>query len=99
MGPNTRTSSRYWRIKETDVVGLCDGVFDLLHYGHVLHLQNCKKLCDVLIVYVANDIFARRKGKDRPIVGERARLAMVYSLRCVDHALINDGSVESVNDF
>ncbi len=79
-------------------VGMCDGVFDLLHTGHIKHLTNCRKLCDYLVVAVADDKFVRnKKGKDRPIIGEDDRLLALRALRVVDEAFICDGTVASIN--
>ena len=81
-------------------VGLCDGSFDLLHPGHVKHLRNCAKLCDKLVVAVADDESVRaRKGKDRPIHGEDNRLLMINELKCVNLAFLCDGSVGVVNEI
>lgn len=56
-----------------------------------------RMMCDFLIVAIADDTFARKKGEGRPIVGEADRLFSVQSLRCVDHAFICNGSVDAVN--
>ena len=46
-------------------VGLCHGVFDLLHLGHINHFKECKKNCDYLIVSLTADKFIK-KGIGRP---------------------------------
>ena len=38
---------------------LANGVFDLLHYGHVLHLQQARKMADKLVVSITADAFVR----------------------------------------
>jgi len=44
-------------------VGLCHGGYDLLHPGHIKHLQSAKKFCDVLFVSITSDKFVtKRKG-------------------------------------
>ena len=56
---------------------------DILHYGHVLHLQNCRALCDKLIVGVLTDEAIMEK-KQKPIIGLRDRMEMVELLPYVD---------------
>lgn len=63
-----------------------NGVFDLLHYGHVSILKKAKKLGDILILGINTDESVKRlKGKNRPILGERERASIVASLDCVDY--------------
>ena len=80
-------------------IGLCDGVFDLMHVGHIRHLNECKKHCDFLIVAVADDTYAQTKGEDRPYINQEERLYSIKSLECVDLAILCDGSVNIVNQF
>jgi D-beta-D-heptose 7-phosphate kinase/D-beta-D-heptose 1-phosphate adenosyltransferase len=66
-----------------------NGVFDILHAGHVQLLQRAKRLGDVLIVGVNSDASVRRlKGEARPINHEVDRLALVAALDPVDHAIL-----------
>jgi D-beta-D-heptose 7-phosphate kinase / D-beta-D-heptose 1-phosphate adenosyltransferase len=68
-----------------------NGVFDILHAGHVHFLRQAKSLGDVLVVGVNSDQSARRlKGKNRPINSERDRLALVAALDSVDHVAVFD---------
>ncbi|PKL69487.1 MAG: FAD synthase [Methanomicrobiales archaeon HGW-Methanomicrobiales-1] len=64
------------------------GTFDLLHPGHIYYLEESKKLGDELWVIVARDMNV--KHKPRPIIPEEQRLAMIASLRPVDHAILGD---------
>lgn len=66
---------------------MASGVFDILHPGHVLFLQEAKKLGDELIVVVARDSTAE-KLKHRPIMREEDRRFMVGSLKPVDRAVL-----------
>jgi D-beta-D-heptose 7-phosphate kinase/D-beta-D-heptose 1-phosphate adenosyltransferase len=69
-----------------------NGVFDILHAGHVQFLRAARELGDVLIVGVNSDHSARLlKGEGRPVTGERDRAALVAALDPVDHVLIFDG--------
>lgn len=68
-----------------------NGVFDILHAGHVELLRAAKALGDVLVVGINTDRSARRlKGERRPINSEEDRLALVAALDVVDHALLFD---------
>jgi D-beta-D-heptose 7-phosphate kinase/D-beta-D-heptose 1-phosphate adenosyltransferase len=68
-----------------------NGVFDILHAGHMQFLQQARALGDVLIVGVNSDNSARRlKGKGRPINSERDRMALVAALDMVDHVVLFD---------
>lgn len=61
------------------------GTFDLLHYGHIAHLERCKTYGDYLIAGVTCDAaVAARKGDDRPIIPLEQRMVMVGSLKMVD---------------
>ena len=64
-------------------VVLACGVFDLFHYGHLLHLQAARKLGDVLIVTVTADE-AVNKGPGRPLFKVHQRMAIIRALAIVD---------------
>ena len=66
-------------------VGFTNGVFDLLHPGHVHLLEQARAACDHLIVGVNSDASVRRlKGKGRPVQPEAARAAVLASHASVD---------------
>ena len=67
-----------------------NGVFDLLHPGHVRYLAEARALGDLLIVGINADASVRRlqKGPDRPINPEWERAEVVVALACVDAAVI-----------
>ena len=69
-----------------------NGVFDLLHPGHVRYLQEARQLGDALIVAVNSDRSARalEKGADRPINGDAERAEVLAALNCVDAVVIFD---------
>ena len=70
-------------------IALANGVFDLLHVGHLRYLQGAAQEADVLVVAVNDDAAVRRlKGDDRPIVGEQERAELVDALRGVDYVTL-----------
>ncbi len=72
-------------------IGLCLGCFDLLHPGHMKHLESARKLCDYLIVAVTADKFIiSRKGSERPIFSEHLRAYMLASMEIVDCVVIQN---------
>jgi len=68
-----------------------NGVFDILHAGHVQFLRQAKALGDILVVGINSDASVRRlKGPGRPIISERDRMALVAALDMVDHVVLFD---------
>lgn len=68
-----------------------NGVFDLLHPGHVRYLSEARRLGDVLIVGLNGDRSVRaNKGPDRPLTPEHERAELLGSLACVDAVVLFD---------
>src|SRR3989338_2526610 len=68
-----------------------NGVFDILHLGHVRYLEEAKKLGDVLIVGINSDKSVKQiKGDKRPINDEISRIAVLAALESVDYAFLFD---------
>jgi rfaE bifunctional protein nucleotidyltransferase chain/domain len=68
-----------------------NGIFDLLHVGHVRYLKAARAEGDILIVGINSDASARKlKGEGRPILTERARAALVAALADVDYVIVFD---------
>jgi D-beta-D-heptose 7-phosphate kinase/D-beta-D-heptose 1-phosphate adenosyltransferase len=77
-----------WRA-EDQRIGFTNGVFDLLHPGHIKVLAQARAACDRLVVGLNSDASVRRlKGKDRPIQSERARAEVLAGLEAVDLIII-----------
>jgi rfaE bifunctional protein nucleotidyltransferase chain/domain len=77
-----------WRATGERIV-FTNGVFDLLHRGHVEYLEEARALGQRLVVGINSDTSVQRlKGPERPIVGEEDRRALVAALRCVDLAVL-----------
>jgi len=76
---------------EAKTVVFTNGVFDLLHPGHVRYLREARRLGDALIVGVNSDRSVRaNKGQDRPLTPEAERAEIIVALECVDGAVIFD---------
>ena len=68
-----------------------NGVFDLLHVGHVRYLQAARAEGDVLVVGVNSNRSTRTlKGEGRPILTEQARATLVAALAAVDYVVLFD---------
>jgi rfaE bifunctional protein nucleotidyltransferase chain/domain len=69
-----------------------NGVFDMLHRGHVTYLAQARALGAALLVAVNTDASARRlgKGPDRPLNREMDRALVVAHLQSVDHVVLFD---------
>ena len=95
---NTRTKlvslkkALVWRDDQAGPVVFTNGVFDLLHPGHVELLEAARREGAVLIVGVNSDASARRlgKGPDRPLNDAAARSRVLAGLAAVDSVVIFD---------
>jgi len=69
-----------------------NGVFDVLHRGHVSYLQQARALGAALLVAVNSDASARQlgKGPDRPLNREIDRALVIAALQAVDHVVLFD---------
>lgn len=69
-----------------------NGVFDILHRGHVAYLESSRALGDALIVGLNTDASARRldKGVGRPLNSEENRALVLAALECVDAVCLFD---------
>lgn len=75
----------------------CHGVFDLLHPGHIRHLEAAKNRGDILVVTLTRDVHVN-KGPGRPVFSEQLRAESIAALGCVDYVAINDAptAVEAI---
>ena len=73
------------------IVVFTNGVFDLLHLGHIRYLQDARREGDALVVGVNSDRSVKViKGPERPINTERERAEVVAALGCVDAVVVFD---------
>lgn len=71
-----------------EVVVMCHGCFDIVHPGHVRHLQQAAKLGDRLLVTITGDSLIE-KGTGRPLIPQELRAENLAALDCVDWVAIN----------
>ncbi len=87
---DARTRLGIWRAAGERIV-FTNGVYDLLHRGHVEYLEEARALGDRLVVGVNSDASVRRlKGPTRPIVPQDDRAGLIAALACVDLAVVFD---------
>ena len=68
-----------------------NGVFDILHVGHVRYLAEARALGDALVVAINSDRSVRElKGDDRPLMTENERAEILAALRAVDYVTVFD---------
>ncbi len=81
-----------WRERQRGPVVFTNGVFDLLHVGHVTLLEAARAEGGALVVGVNSDASVRRLGKaaDRPIVPGQDRARLLAALACVDCVVLFD---------
>ncbi|MDB2559783.1 PfkB family carbohydrate kinase [Amylibacter sp.] len=93
MEKNTQNSEKY-------KVGLCHGVFDIIHAGHIEHLKFAKSMVDHLIVSITADEYVN-KGPGRPTQTSNRRSSVLESLKFVDEVYVNTNStsIEVIKKF
>src|SRR3984957_4492898 len=69
----------------------CHGCFDIVHPGHIHHLQFARSLGDILVVSVSADSHVN-KGVDRPLIPDELRAQSLAALECVDWVYVNPDS-------
>ena len=77
--------------KQNKKVVFTNGVFDILHVGHLTYLEEAKSFGDILVVGINSDSSVKvNKGDKRPINSEQDRAKMILGLKPVDYAVIFD---------
>lgn len=75
---------------EGKTIALCHGVFDLVHPGHIIHLEQAKEMADVLVVSITSAQYVR-KGPGRPYFDNEMRMKFLAALECVDYVMLSEG--------
>ena len=81
-------------------VGLCHGVFDIVHLGHINHFKKAKSLCDYLVVSITKDKFIK-KGLKQPLFDENQRLEYLKSLKIINEVYLckSESAEDSIKKF
>ena len=85
-----------WRAQGKTIVWT-NGIFDLLHAGHIRSLRDAKAFGDVLVVGINSDASARKfKGPGRPLMCQEDRAEVLSALEMVDYVVVFDETEPSV---
>lgn len=76
--------------KQGKTIALCHGVFDLVHPGHIIHLEQAKEMADVLVVSITAAQYVR-KGPGRPYFDDEMRMKFLAALECIDYVMLSEG--------
>lgn len=83
-----KEASNRWRKRGKRVV-FTNGIFDVLHRGHIDLFEKAKSYGDILVVGLNSDVSTRRlKGSPRPINRQADRIRVLSALRPVDHICV-----------
>lgn len=89
------SKTEYLKIKnklrnEQKKVVLCHGVFDLVHPGHIIHIEQAKKMGDILVVSITSEKYVR-KGPGRPYFNDETRLRFLEAIEYIDYVMLSEG--------
>ena len=75
--------------KQNKIIVTTNGVFDILHLGHIKYLEKAKKLGDILIVAINSDSSVKQiKGPERPINNQETRAETLAALEFINYIII-----------
>lgn len=81
------------------VIGITCSTFDLLHTGHIIMLEECKKYCDYLICALQNDPTLDRPEKNKPIQSIVERYLQLDAVKYVDKIIPYNTELELIEIF
>jgi D-glycero-beta-D-manno-heptose 1-phosphate adenylyltransferase len=86
--PSLKTQMSVWKGEGKKVV-FTNGVFDLLHIGHITYMAKAAELGDKLIIGLNSDVSVKRiKGEDRPVNDQNSRAMLLAALFFVDAVVV-----------
>jgi D-beta-D-heptose 7-phosphate kinase/D-beta-D-heptose 1-phosphate adenosyltransferase len=99
--PHLQAQIKWWKLINK-TIAFTNGVFDLLHEGHIKLLSQAASFADVLIVGVNSDASVKRlKGNNRPLNNQQSRALLLASLIMVDAVIIfeEDTPLQLINNI
>lgn len=99
--PEIIKQTKRWRLN-SKTIAFTNGVFDILHEGHIALLSKAATFADILIVGVNSDASVKRlKGESRPVSNQESRALILASLIMVDAVIIfdEDTPLELINQL
>ena len=85
----TLSEFKQWKSSFSGKTVVTNGVFDLLHPGHMEYLEEASELGDALIIALNSDASVKAlKDPRRPIISENERAYMLASLQCVSKVIL-----------
>ena len=88
--------NNFKKFNNKKIIGMCHGVFDIIHSGHIEYFKEAKKMCDTLIVSVTNDNFVN-KSKYQPYNKIKKRLNVLSSISFIDYLIVSDAETAIKN--
>lgn len=85
--------------KNKKIIGITCSTFDLLHTGHILMLEECKKYCTYLICALQNDPTIDRPEKNKPVQSIFERFIQLDSVKYVDKIIPYNTEEDLINIF
>ena len=82
-------SNRKKFITQKKTIGMIHGVFDIIHYGHILYFKEAKSKVDYLIISITSDKFVN-KGPGKPIFNLQKRIEVLKSIKYIDEVIVSD---------
>ena len=82
-------SNRKKFITQKKTIGMIHGVFDIIHYGHILYFKEAKSKVDYLIISITSDKFVN-KGPGKPIFNLKKRIEVLKSIKYIDEVIVSD---------
>ena len=76
-------------IAQKKTIGMIHGVFDIIHYGHILYFKEAKSKVDYLIISITSDKFVN-KGPGKPIFNLKKRIEVLKSIKYIDEVIVSD---------
>src|SRR3954469_12273804 len=99
--PSLQARVKTWQSEGKKIV-FTNGVFDLLHIGHITYMAKAAELGDKLVIGLNSDASVKRiKGEDRPVNDQNSRAALLASLFFVDAVIVfnEDDPLNLINNL